>query len=140
MKALKLKAPVPTEGDECVALMQWASVTRYKQWRLSNLLIMIPNGAVLAGDVRQRAIQMQRMKRLGFRSGVFDYILPIPVASYPGLFLELKRRDGGVVSGPQALFKFDMEELGWRCAICEGFEAAKSEIEHYLGDANAHSR
>ena len=51
---IKLKPPLPTEGDECAALMQWAAITRYQHWRLCQLLVMIPNGAVLAGDAAGR--------------------------------------------------------------------------------------
>lgn len=134
MKAavLKLKAIIPIEDDEAKWLCQWARVQRWKQWRLSDLLIMIPNGAVLAGDARQRAMQMAKMKRMGFRKGVADYILPIPRGKYPGLFLELKRRSGGIVSDEQALFKLDMDVLGWATAICKGWEEAKDKINQYL--------
>jgi hypothetical protein len=135
MTAFKLKAPLPTEGDECAALLQWASITRYQQWRLSQLLIMIPNGTKLFGTPKERAMQMARMKRLGFRSGVFDYLLPIPRAPYPGLWLELKRRQLGVVSDEQGLFKLDMEVLGWKTAIAKGWEEAKDAINDYLGTA-----
>jgi len=133
VKAFRLKPPLPTEGDECAALLQWASVTRYKRWRLSDLLIMIPNGTKLFGTPKERAMQMARMKRLGFRPGVFDYLLPVPRGTSPGLWLELKRRQLGVVSEEQGQFKADMEALGWATAIARGWEAAKDEINLYLG-------
>ncbi len=114
-------------------MLQWASVTRYKRWRLSELLIMIPNGAVLAGNPKQRAVQMARMKAQGFRPGTFDYLLPIPRGTAPGLFLEMKRRELSVVSPEQSRFQMDMIELGWATAICKGWEVAKDEINLYLG-------
>lgn len=129
---LKLKPPLPTEGDECVCLLQWAAVTRYGKWRLSELLIMIPNGTKLFGTPRERAMQMAHMKRLGFRPGVFDYLLPVPRHGFPGLWLEMKRREMGVVSDEQALFKLDMDVLGWKTAICKGWESAREAIEGYL--------
>lgn len=132
MKAFHLKAEIPTEGDEGVCLLQWASVIRYQQFRLSDILIMIPNGTKLFGTPKERAIQMSRMKRLGFRPGVFDYLLPVSRPPYPGLFLELKRTRGGIVSSAQAVFKLDMEALGWKCVICEGWESAKDAITEYL--------
>ena len=129
----KLKAPLPTEDDEATCLIQWARWQKWKGKRLSDLLVMIPNGAYLGGDVKQRAITKSKLKRMGFRNGVFDYILPVPRGTAPGLWLELKRRQLGIVSPAQAVFKLDMEQLGWVCAICEGWEAAKDEINLYLG-------
>ena len=125
---LKLKQVVPIESDEARWLIQWAATQRWGDRRLSDLLIMIPNGAVLAGDAKQRAMQMAKMKRTGFRPGVFDYLLPIPRDGAPGLWVELKRRNGGIVSDEQGLFKLDMEVLGWATAICKGWDEAKDAI------------
>lgn len=136
MKAFALKELLPTEGDEACSLMQWAATQRYKGRRLTDYLIMIPNGAVLAGDARQRAIAMNRMKSQGFKAGVFDYILALPVAPYPGLWLELKRQKLGVVSEAQGLFKLHMEVVGWATAICKGWEEAKNAINDYLQGAD----
>jgi hypothetical protein len=133
MKAFHLKAPLPTEDDEATCLIQWARWQKWKGKRLSDLLVMIPNGAYLGGDAKQRAITMAKLKRMGFRNGVADYLLPIPRGTSPGLWIELKRRQLGIVSPAQAVFKLDMEALGWVCAICEGWEAAKDEINLYLG-------
>jgi len=133
--ALKLKVLIPTEDDEAQCLMQWALTQRWQHFHLSRLLIMIPNGAYLGGDSRQRAITMCKLKRTGFRNGVFDYLLPIPRPPYPGLFLELKRRRGWVVSEEQVAFKLDMDALGWATVICKGWEEAKAAITHYLHGA-----
>ena len=130
---LKLKQVVPTEDDEAQWLMQWAHTQRWQHLSLARVLIMIPNGAYLGGDARQRAITMCKLKRTGFRPGVFDYILPIPQGVFPGLFLELKRRRGWVVSDEQVSFKVDMESLGWCCVIAKGWEEAKNAINVYLG-------
>lgn len=132
MTSLKLKAPLPTEDDEQECLIQWARVQRYKRWRLSELLIMIPNGAYLGGDPRQRAITMARLKRMGFRNGVFDLLLPIPRPPYPGLFVEMKRRQLSVVSLEQSQFQMDMLDLGWATAICKGWEEGRAAIVEYL--------
>lgn len=135
MKAavLKLKQIIPTEDDEAQWLIQWAHTQRYNGRKLSDLLIMIPNGAYLGGDARQRAITMAKLKRTGFRAGVFDYLLPIPRGSYPGLWLELKRRKGGVVSEEQLAFAAEMRALGWSIKVREGWEEAMDAINEYLG-------
>jgi len=130
--ALKLKATLPTEDQEAQCLCEWARVKRWKGAPLSNFLIMIPNGAYLGGDLRQRHITMARMKRTGFKAGVFDYLLAIPTASAGGLWIELKRRHLGVVSMEQAAFQLDMLSVGYAAAVCKGWEAAKKAIENYL--------
>jgi hypothetical protein len=132
MTAFKLQEQIPTEGDEAECLMQWAQMRRHLGRKVSDYLIMIPNGAVLAGDARERAIAMARMKRQGFRPGVFDYILAIPVEPYPGLWIELKRQKLGVVSDEQKRFELAMSVMGWATAIAKGWDEARAVIEKYL--------
>ena len=65
-------------------------ITRLPDLALGRLLLLlVPNGAYLGNDLQQRHITMARMKRQGFRNGVFDYILPVPRAPYPGLWIGL---------------------------------------------------
>jgi hypothetical protein len=130
--ALKLKATLPTEDQECQCLIEWARVKRYKGLPLSNYLIMVPNGAYLGGDLRQRQITMARMKRTGFKAGVFDYLLAIPRDGLGGLWIELKRRHLGVVSLEQSQFQMAMLHAGYEAVICKGWAEAKDAIEAYL--------
>jgi hypothetical protein len=131
-----LKHLTPSEDSEAQCLVQWARVTRYQTWRLADLLLLVPNGAYLGNDLQQRHITMARMKRQGFRNGVFDYILPVPRAPYPGLWIELKRRSLGIVSEEQRQFKADMEALGWKCVIARGWEEGREAIMEYLGSGS----
>jgi hypothetical protein len=131
--AFKLRAPIPTEGDECQWLLEWAAVTKYDGRRLADLLIMIPNGTKLFGDPKHRAIQMARMKSQGFKVGVFDYLLPVAIVPFHGLWLEMKRTQGGVVSATQMKFEALMRSLGWATLICAGWEQASRAILSYLG-------
>ena len=128
----KLKALIPTESDECANLLQWAAVTKHQGRRLSELLIMIPNGAVLAGDAKHRAMQMNRMKKLGFRPGVSDYFLPVPVGVHHGLWLEMKRTSRGILSDAQLEFHAAMRTQGYATAVSVGFEQAINAIKRYL--------
>jgi hypothetical protein len=91
---------------------------------------------------------MANLKRQGFRSGVPDYLLPVPVASttapngdtwfkqvIPGLWLELKRADGvpSDVSVDQSVFMADMADLGWDAQVAFGAAHAQEIITEYLG-------
>lgn len=98
---------------------------------------MIPNGAALAGDIRQRAIAMSRMKRHGFRPGVSDYFLAIPVGSYGGLWLEIKRIKSGVISPEQQRFGAQMVMVGYQSAVAAGWQSAVSIINLYLQGKHA---
>jgi hypothetical protein len=131
-RPFKLTAPIPKEGEEAVNLLKWAQVIRHNGTPLADLLIMIPNGAILAGDAKHRAMQMARMKRQGFKVGTFDYFLAIPTPLFHGLWLELKRTHRGRVSDAQREFDAWMQEQHYATAICEGWEAAAKTILGYL--------
>lgn len=137
MTPFKLKEMIPTEAQEARSLLQWASTQRWNGKGLCDLLVMIPNGAYLGGDIRQRAITMASLKRQGFRAGVSDYFLAIPTKAASGLWLELKRQKLGVVSDEQKEFHLSMSALGYAVAICKGWEAAKDTINNYLQGASS---
>jgi hypothetical protein len=54
----------------------------------------VPNGAILGGDDKLRAIQMAKLKREGFEPGVPDWCFPQPRGQFAGLWIEFKRHDG----------------------------------------------
>jgi hypothetical protein len=132
MTVFKLKSPPPPlEKDEAEWLIDWARAQRWEGKPLAEKLIMNANGAVLAGDYKHRAIQMARMKRAGFKPGVFDYFLAIPKGGKGGLWLELKRTQAGVVSAEQKTFLLLVQE-DYATAICKGWHAAMLAIKAYL--------
>lgn len=135
MNTLKLKALLPTESQEATSLIQWAHVRKHNGFRLSSLLLMIPNGVKLGGTVQQRCMTMARLKSQGFRVGISDYLLAIPIAPYAGLWVELKRRHLSVTSPEQTQFQLDMIAQGYQAVICRGWEEAKAQIDAYLGEA-----
>ena len=129
---LKLKALLPTEGDECACLMQWAAVRRILGHPLSDFLVMIPNKVKLTGDIRERAIIMASWKRTGFKAGASDYFLALPTRHHPGLWLEMKRTKLSVTSDEQISFQASMRAVGYACVIAKGWEEARAAIEEYL--------
>jgi hypothetical protein len=127
-----LKAPIPLEREECASLLQWAAVTKHQGVRLSDVLILIPNGQLLAGTPKERSIAMMRMKKLGFRVGASDYFLPIAVKPHHGLWLEMKRTSKGVLAEAQLQFAADMRAQGYFAVVCVGWEQAVTQITRYL--------
>lgn len=130
----------PTEGDIQEALFQWMqgiyvtigqpplSATR----RLDTIAFMVPNGLKLAGTAKQRAIYMASLKRKGFKPGVSDVIIPLPVGPYHGMFLELKRDKRSPVSEEQKEFSMLMLLAGYQSKFGVGLEAAKQLILDYV--------
>jgi hypothetical protein len=83
-------------------------------------------------------------KAEGVKAGVFDIFLPVPKEAYGiepcgymqldycGLYIELKRKDGGKASTEQLDFQNDMHQAGYKAEICHGWEAARDCILEYL--------
>ena len=128
VRAVRDSAPVPKEAAEAITLTEWVTAQGLKRcW------VMIPNGGHLAGNVGTRAAVMHKMKRQGFYVGASDYFLAMPQRGYHGLWIELKRKRGGVVSPDQKAFQIEMAGMGYAVAVCKGFEEARRAINDYFG-------
>lgn len=119
------------ESEMQRTVMDWAkwSISKYPELAL---IFAIPNGAV-AGPGRYATVNW--MKSLGMRNGVPDIFLPVPRyfgdAVIPGLFLELKSRDG-VVAPEQTWWIERLRERGYRVEICYSDKEAIKAIKQYL--------
>lgn len=133
--AVKPAAPIPTEDAEQAALFRMAALHE-RQYPELKLLFSIPNGSYKS-PAAQRVF-----KATGLRSGVPDLMLPVmrPVRAlagadydlHAGLFLELKRTKGGVVSAEQTQWIADLNEQGYLAVVACGWEAAWAIITDYL--------
>lgn len=118
---------LPTEHMEQVTLVAWFA-RQHPQHRLFS----IPNGATLAGAAHTRAKQVERLKAEGMSNGVPDLFLPIPTSSHHGLFIEMKRQKGGVLSKEQKEWLSYLNDMGYLAKRCNGWLEAKEVIECYL--------
>jgi hypothetical protein len=125
---------VPSEHEECRWLIEWAQTQRFNGWKLSEVLVHVPNGAFHGADRKAGAVVARKLREQGLQPGVFDYILPVPILRIgcPGLWIEMKRTRGGVVSEEQKKFQERMQQLGWRCEIAKGWVEASSIIQDHL--------
>lgn len=121
---------IPTENAEQAALFQWAEVAsgRYPELKL---LHAIANGG--KRDGRTAAV----LQRTGVKPGVPDICLPVPKGGYGALYIELKRLQGGAVSANQRVWINRLNANGNKAVVCNGWVAAKNEIEKYL-EGNDH--
>ena len=69
--------------------------------------------------------QKQKMKKLGVHSGLPDHLVLVPTtAGLVPVYIEMKRRKGGVVSDTQFKWIKALKEAGQHVAVCEGNEEA----------------
>ena len=122
------------EDDEAVALISWRDLHAKRYPELA-LLIAIQNGG--KRNVREAA----RLKRMGVRAGVSDYLLPVatwepsaatgPRLGSMGLWLELKAGTGKPTPSQLEWLRL-MREQGYATQVCTGWEAAAQAICDYL--------
>ena len=105
-----------TEDWEQRQLIQWA-----RQFPWGRLMFHIPNE------------NHHHDTSLGVRSGVPDLMLPVPMNGRHGLFLEMKKADGGRLSESQRRWLGWLTDLGYEAACCHGWEEARRVVEEYMG-------
>ena len=123
---MKADNKIPTEEIEQAALFEWAEWMKSEYPELA-LMYHIPNGGS-----RHKA-EAAKLKRQGVRPGVPDICLPVPRGRYHGLYIEMKRVEGGRVSKDQKLWLTALAGQGYKCYVCFGCEDAKKVIVEYLG-------
>lgn len=98
------------------------------------LLFAIPNGGRLKGSGKIWHWQQ------GTRSGVPDLFLAWPSCLWKGdtgrhthgLFIEMKRSDGGRITKEQSAYINRLREAGYQAVICRGMAEAKRAILEYI--------
>ena len=118
-----------TEDQEQAEVIKWAN---RKPW--GQFLLHIAN-ETLGGKER-----VLRNAALGVRKGVPDLLLPIPRNGLHGLWIEMKRLDGGTVSRNQRAWIDALNTMGYRAVVCRGADQAIAEITEYMeDDTDAHT-
>ncbi len=88
----------------------------------------IPNAA------RRSFWEAREAKLSGVMAGVCDLCITRASKGYHGLYIEMKRREGGVVSESQQRWLALLNAEGYLAVIAEGATKAFTIIEDYLGD------
>ena len=136
-KPFRLTAPkpfIPREYDEQVAVFEYAQMAERRDPRWG-LLFATLNG------VRLPISLAVKMKRAGMRADIPDIILPVRVpadpfcdgrSSWGGLWIEMKRVKGGVVSEGQKWYHEALRQQGYKVEVAKGAKNAIEIIEKYL--------
>lgn len=114
-----------TEYDAQKAIFEWADIMSKKCPVLKYL-----NGSL--NGVRLPIGAAMKARRSGMKKGMPDISLPVPRNGYHGLFIELKRKAGGVVSKEQKEWLAFLTAQGYRAVVCNGKSDAIREILEYL--------
>lgn len=114
------------EHAEQVNLMQWWSLQCRRFGIPEQLLFAIPNGG------QRNIITAKRMKDEGVRAGIPDLFLAVPRGRFHGLFVEMKKTRGGVVSESQKACMQMLSENGYCVMVCHGFMNAQDAVKGYL--------
>ncbi len=116
---------VPSESEEQQALFEWVEAHIYK-YPVLKAFYHIPN------EGRRSKYEGARLKREGLKEGVSDNCLPVRIGYYGSLYIELKKRQGGVVSEAQSEWIELMKEVGNAACVCYGWEQARDKLVEYL--------
>ena len=117
-----IKSVIPTESQEQIAVIKWADA----QPGIRGRLMAIPNGA------HKLPASAAKFKREGLRPGVPDLFLPISKQGFHGIWIEMKRTKGGVISDVQADWVRFLRGEGYEAYICEGADKTIKIIKDYL--------
>lgn len=115
----------PSESQEQTALFNWAETACCK-WPELRWMYHVPNGGT------RNAIEAAHLQAQGVKPGVPDVVLPIARGGYFGLYIEMKKQVGGVVSEHQRDWLNGLQNLGYLAVVCTGFQAAANMIEKYM--------
>jgi len=115
-----------TEHDEQVFIFKWARLNERTIPVLQNLFA-IPNGA--RTKTKTHAIEL---KKEGLKSGVPDMFFAVPCGEFGGLFIELKRKEGGQISRNQKKWIEQLRNVGYEVVVCRGKTEAIKAILRYL--------
>lgn len=90
------------------------------------------NGIFIPAPPAIRARIINHMKAEGMKKGIPDLFLPVARRDYHGLYIELKRSDGGTVRDEQTDFLDFVATQGYYGTVCYGYEQAVETLEWYL--------
>ena len=116
----------PTEAQEQTWVFQWAAMMANTKWPELELMYHIPNGG------SRNRVEAARLKGQGVKPGVPDIFLSVPKGQYHGLYIEMKRQHGGMLSDDQKKVIPKLREQGYRVEVCKGFNQAVEAIEAYM--------
>lgn len=127
------EAPLPRKKPINNTPTEFQEQTRYVKWLKANeiLFFAIPNGG--SKTVYQRMVH----KAEGLIAGIPDILVAEPCGAFHGLFVELKRTRGGVISGEQEIMMAKLKAKGYAVMVAYGCDDAILITNTYLALSHA---
>lgn len=113
------------EDREQLHLMTWARYTRFEGGSVSDYLHHSPNGG------KRNPREAGRLKAQGVMAGFPDLFLFVPRGGLHGLFVEMKAPKGRMSDSQKEVMQ-RLRSQGYECAVCYGFDEARTAILDYL--------
>lgn len=117
----------PTETREQQYVIKWSQQPSVrKQYPCLKLLYHVAN------ERNCSLVQGKQLKLAGVKPGIPDLHLPVPNKKYHGLFIEMKRAKGGMVSDNQKWWLAELTNKGYKAVVAHGWIEATNIIMDYL--------
>lgn len=123
------KGPGMTESGIQRRCVSWFDKAYPSQ---SDGLFAIPNSGGFKGGFKSNLGIVARMKAEGVRKGIPDLMIAIPKGQHHGLFIEMKREDGGRVSDDQKKKIAFLASQGYKVEVIRSEEAFKDAVREYM--------
>ncbi len=114
------------ESAEQAAFVEW-----FRLQFPRTIIASIPNGAHLAGDAKDRARQMAKLKWEGLVPGMPDLCIP----EWGPLWIEFKREKGGVVSENQKNIMGYLRGIGQPVIVAYGCDDGIRQVQALRAEA-----
>ena len=116
-----------SEHEEQKKLIKWWHMFSSSASIPEELLFAIPNGG------KRDVITASVLKSEGVRPGTPDLLLALDTYKHAGLFIEMKKVKGGVVSDKQRAFaQIIQSNTSYQHKVCCGFDEASRAIKNYI--------
>jgi len=121
------KRSSPTEHEEQAAYSKWVRAQAKKDWRYGNIFSIPNSGARSFGALAW-------YKAEGMAKGVPDIFVAIAAKGHHGLFIEMKRMDGGYedLSKEQIAWSRRLSKAGYTVVVAFGAMDAIRITRNYL--------
>lgn len=101
-------------------------INRIRHFHQGILCFAIPNGG--KRDPKEAA----RLKREGVLAGIPDIMVAEARGQFHGLFIEMKKADGGRTSAEQRQRIAELKDRGYRVEVCHGVDEGYDVFLRYL--------
>jgi VRR-NUC domain-containing protein len=117
--SFRLTPVVKKEDQEQIIVATWLTKNNIPFYH-------IPNGG------RRNMLEAIKFKRMGVKAGIPDICVPVARSGYHGLYGELKRVSGGVVSEAQEYWLAELKRQGYYVFVGNGADEFIQHVKKYM--------